>query len=726
MSEHQPTDAQSSRKRVTGAPRIFISYRREDSSAVTGRIYDRLAAAFGSQHVFKDVDNIPPGANFKTMLEQEVRSCDVLLAVIGDKWLNIQNANGQRRLDDPDDFVRIEVAAALNRQDITLIPLLVNNARMPGVDDLPPDLQELAYRNAAPVRNDPDFNRDVKWLIEEIRNDFEIVPAAPPKRANALSRLAIPLVLAALLVVGAFVLTPMLRAPEPTPQPTAQAEDTPVVQAPTDAPAGIPTVAPVEPGDYMVLVAELEQMGDEARDVSRFIVRDLTRKLEEEVPFSQVRVRQYPGIIRSDDEARQIAENTGASVIVWGNYTPDLIELEVQIGSTAAFPNNPFDRSLLERTLNVTVNMTNERQESVVNAVVGVLTGLHLADGNAYEIARSLAIVDQIDAPGLVIDGSGISAHMHQFLGTLLDDTETAIDEVGAAITLDPGNPILYVSRQLAHLRVGSFTAASQDARSAARVSPEAWVMPEYADGLIAHVEQDYDGAIQAYTDIIEERPEDWFPYNMRGWYHYLKRDYEAAVADYEQAIALKPNSNFPYIVAALIAMRQGRMSDARAHFDTIVRDFPDPNFGNRVVKAIFGDRENDLIGPLFSATGNLILEQYDQLLGDIQHAIQVDDQMPDLYALEGYAYCNLGDYEQAEASYTKAIELEPDNPFGYVLRADPRLKQFNLLGANDDANRARQLIEATGTGKELLAYINAGLLGQVSCQNFLEWEPPA
>jgi hypothetical protein len=178
-------------------PRIFISYRRSDSAAVSGRIYDRLCLAFGEPNVFKDVDDIPAGAHYRELLETEVGKCDVLLAIIGAHWLTVTNEQGQRRLDNPHDFVRIEIEAGLKRQNALVIPLLVDEARMPSPEELPEGLRDLHFRNAAAVRNDPDFNRDVGRLIQTIRDyypptDQELAalanpqppPAASPARAQ--------------------------------------------------------------------------------------------------------------------------------------------------------------------------------------------------------------------------------------------------------------------------------------------------------------------------------------------------------------------------------------------------------------------------------------------------------------------------------------------------------------------------------------------------------------
>jgi hypothetical protein len=156
-----------SKNKPARSPRVFISYRRADSADVTGRIYDRLSGHFGASTIFKDVDSIPPGIDFKEHLEKAVGKCKIFLVVIGDNWLQAADSLQNNRLENPRDFVRIELEAALNR-NIPVIPLLVRGASMPAEEKLPPSLRKLVYRNAIPIRSDPDFHRDMDRLIEAI------------------------------------------------------------------------------------------------------------------------------------------------------------------------------------------------------------------------------------------------------------------------------------------------------------------------------------------------------------------------------------------------------------------------------------------------------------------------------------------------------------------------------------------------------------------------------
>jgi len=143
--------------------RIFMSYRRSDSADVTGRIYDRLVQRFGKEQIFKDVDSIPLGLDFREYVGEVVGRCNLLLAVVGDQWLTV-NAGGTRRIDDPKDLVRIEIEAALARK-IPVVPVLVRGASVPEEQELPPSLAGLTYRNGIKVRSDPDFHHDMDRLI---------------------------------------------------------------------------------------------------------------------------------------------------------------------------------------------------------------------------------------------------------------------------------------------------------------------------------------------------------------------------------------------------------------------------------------------------------------------------------------------------------------------------------------------------------------------------------
>jgi ABC-type amino acid transport substrate-binding protein len=226
--------------------RIFISYRRNDTDFPAGWLYERLAERFGADQVFKDVDSIELGDDFVEAINRAVGSCNVLLAIIGDQWVTITDKHGQRRLDKPDDFVRLEVEAALAR-DVRLIPILVEGAPMPAAEELPASMAALSRRQAlelSPNRFDLDTGRLLsvldKTLAElgvgqAVEDTVELGPAPaplpvpiPPPPAPPMPRPAptppvvvpppgrfrwwlVPAVLLAVLLVVALVVRPWDR-----------------------------------------------------------------------------------------------------------------------------------------------------------------------------------------------------------------------------------------------------------------------------------------------------------------------------------------------------------------------------------------------------------------------------------------------------------------------------------------------------------------------------------
>jgi hypothetical protein len=149
--------------------KIFISYRRDDSGYVAGMLAQRLQGQFGKDAVFLDVDNIPFGLDFRDHIARAVGQCDVLLALIGDSWIAATSADGQRRIDSPTDFVRLELEAALTRT-IPVVPVLVDKARMPTEGELPASLHGLVYRNAAEIRAGRDMQHHLNVLTEAVES----------------------------------------------------------------------------------------------------------------------------------------------------------------------------------------------------------------------------------------------------------------------------------------------------------------------------------------------------------------------------------------------------------------------------------------------------------------------------------------------------------------------------------------------------------------------------
>jgi hypothetical protein len=177
---------------------IFVSYRRDDSRDVAGRLVDRLRQDYATEQLFLDIDAIPVGTNFETVLAERLKACDVLLAVIGPQWLNAKDASGKRRLDEPGDYVRREIAVALQRNDVRVIPLLVSGAEMPRTENLPDELKPLAARQNFQLRYER-FNADANDLIAQLTT------VVRPAGGRRFGKWAISLgAAAALAAAGAF------------------------------------------------------------------------------------------------------------------------------------------------------------------------------------------------------------------------------------------------------------------------------------------------------------------------------------------------------------------------------------------------------------------------------------------------------------------------------------------------------------------------------------------
>jgi len=250
--------------------KIFINYRRGDEPGFTQALLGRLEQAFPAERLFIDVDNIPPGEDFVAMLESQVAQCDAMLTVIGNNWLGAADERGGRRLDDPHDFVRIEIESAL-KQGKRVIPVLVHQARMPHPEELPEAIRPLSQRNAVRLTHER-FRSDVQGLIKALQGAIDEVASRrsgvagasdlgikPLERSQPSRRTLISFVVLGVVLVGAvgfWFAYPRLTLPsrEAAPvqsaavQPTS-AQPTPVQPAavqPTPAPDKVPA-APIQP-----------------------------------------------------------------------------------------------------------------------------------------------------------------------------------------------------------------------------------------------------------------------------------------------------------------------------------------------------------------------------------------------------------------------------------------------------------------------------------------------
>lgn len=252
---------------------IFLSYRREDSEGQAGRLYDDLVAVFGSDSVFMDVAAIEPGRDFRKSIDQSLNSCGVFLSLIGRSWLTAKDASGQRRLDDPADFVRIETGAALKR-DIPVIPVLVQGASALKPDQLPDDLKELAFRNAVELTH-ARWDSDIQVLIKALRSHIsqsspkpESERAQPDSKLRASKSFAVIAVLLVVVIGLAFYLRPAKKTGDnPVNQPVETTSDSSVPEPIKRSPEKLappPTTTKAAPigVENFSLVARQEPLAD--------------------------------------------------------------------------------------------------------------------------------------------------------------------------------------------------------------------------------------------------------------------------------------------------------------------------------------------------------------------------------------------------------------------------------------------------------------------------------
>lgn len=200
---------------------IFINYRREETAGEARALYNDLVALLGSERVFMDVDNIALGRDFRQVLHEYLDKCEIVLALIGRDWAEVKDAKGQRRLDQPHDFVRQEIATALQR-NVAVTPVLLQGACMPTAEILPEDLKGLAFRNGFELSHQS-WQSNVHELVRRLGLPAAGQAPAPRRRFGTAWRAGIGI---AVLAAAVGLWYTMLPAPATTPSPASLAGPT--------------------------------------------------------------------------------------------------------------------------------------------------------------------------------------------------------------------------------------------------------------------------------------------------------------------------------------------------------------------------------------------------------------------------------------------------------------------------------------------------------------------
>jgi tetratricopeptide (TPR) repeat protein len=547
---------------ATMAARIFINYRRADSTATAGRLHDRLAQTFGRKILFMDVDHVPAGVDFVEYLHSQVATCEVFLAVIGPNWLDAKDDDGCRRLDNPDDFVTIEIAAALAR-NIRVIPVLVDGARMPKVGDLPDSLKPLVRRQAIDLHHDR-FGRDAEALIDRIREALrkpEVPRQAIDLHRDRFGRNAETLlekirealrdklirvkrwqgagIVAALLLLGWIG---VYATGMPISLPVA-------AQADTRAQAQKAKVA-----------SALIEVEAKAKAAAEDEARTKTDQLDKERLAAAKAEEDQKAKAAAEAEAKRKSEESERQRLTAGN--PGQADGIGWLGVR-------------------TQKVTNEIAESLnIKPPRGALVANVDDRGPAKPagIERGDVIVK--------FDGKDIkeTSDLRPVISSTPVGKQTVVvvirkgKEETKTVTVGrlPGGMVLVRQGNTA-LNDRDYDAAIAAFNEAIRLDPN--YAPAFYDRGVAYGKKDdYDRAISDYNEAIRLSPTA-AAFNSRGFAYSKKGDNDRAVADYNEAIRLDPKNAQAFLNRGILHAKQGDNNRAIADYDEVIR--LDPNNAN-------------------------------------------------------------------------------------------------------------------------------------------------
>src|SRR5215471_18166673 len=490
--------------------RIFINYRREDSTATAGRLHDRLGQSFGRKTLFMDVDHIPPGVDFVTHLNNQVAACDVFLAIIGPNWLNTANEKGERRLDAADDFVAIEIAAALAR-NIRVIPVLVDGARMPKAGELPKSLKPLVRRQAFDLRH-THFGRDAEALVEKIS---EAIGDKPVKVGRW--RVAAGIVVALLFLggIGLFATDMPISLPwavQPDAREQADQERLAAAHAEQERKAKAAAEAEARAKAEQAEKDRLAAAQAEQELKSKAAAEAEARRNSEEAE------QQRLAALRAEEERRKQAEAEARA-----RYSTLMSQGQTDIN------NGDYDRAI--EAFSDAMRLDPKSALAFTNR------------GVAYERRGDMdrAIADFSEA--IRLDPNYALASSNRGIAyARKGDNDRAIADYNEAIRLDPKNALAFADRGIAYGKKGDNDRAIADFNEAIRLDPN-HALAFFDRGIAYGKKGDNDRAIADYSEAIRLNSNIAMTFNNRGFLYFKKGDTRRAIADFDEAIRLDPKS---------------------------------------------------------------------------------------------------------------------------------------------------------------------------------------
>ena len=526
-------------------PVIFISYRRSDSQDVTGRIYDRLVAKFTEKQVFKDVESIPLGVTFPMHISQMIGKASVVLVIIGPGWVTATDEQGRRRLDDPTDFVRIEVESAL-RANMPVVPVLVGTARMPSPNELAPSLSKLTLRNGMPVRPDPDFNNDIARLVAGIDKLGKLLnPKGGDSGKGKVEEIPMAILLQEQII-------------------TETAPDSSWINERRERTEESPKTASQPPN-----------AGDPRRNSA---ANDHQRKLTDEAPKRKIprRTTKKSSGSRAVVVLLALAAATVSAFLVWreidrrrgariGNALAnssgqDLTTAKEDKPEKTAVPKQPPSDSQSKSSL---LKQPTDAQSSYRR-------GLDLFVKKDYDEA-----IKEFDE-AIKLDPNHRSARYYRGQAWReKKDFDKAIQDFDEAIRINPQSSAYFRARGNAWLAEKEYDKAIKDFNEAIRLNPK------YAHGDRGNAwyfKREYDKAIKDYDEEIKLDPKQLSVFFNRGLAWRYKLEYDKAIENYDEVIRLDPkyvNAHYQKACAYALKGRTIQSIDSlRKAFEVGYRDF--------------------------------------------------------------------------------------------------------------------------------------------------------
>ena len=507
------------------AGKIFINYRREDSIGTAGRLHDRLAQVFGRKNLLVDV----VGNDLDASLINQIAA---FLAIISPNWLDAKDEAGRRRLDNPEDFVVIEIAAALAGK-VHVVPVLVDGARMPKASELPRSLKPLARCQSIEIREHY-FDQDVATLVEEVRAGRNAGSVGVRWRR----RTAVAVVTAAgLLMVGWIAIYWMGMSTWPPWRETREADNA-KVQAEVEAKR---KSEEAEQRRLAIFKAEQERQARAAAEA------EAKRKIDE---AEQRRV----AALRAEEEERKRAEAEAqarySALISQGNTDSTTGNHDRAIATFSdAIRLDPKSALAFRGRGNA-----HAKKGDSVRAIADFNEAIRLDPKNA------LAFIDRGDAY------------------TNKGDNDRAIADYNQALRLDPKSALAVSDRGVAYAYKGDNDRAIADFNEAIRLDPKS--AHAFRNRGVAYVNKgDHDRAIADFNEAIRLDPKSALAFRNRGVVYAYKGDNDRAIADYNEAIRLDPKNALAFRDRGVAYTNKGDNDRAIADFNEAIRLDPNDAF---------------------------------------------------------------------------------------------------------------------------------------------------